>query len=314
MSEKDETTIEAKLQEPFEPNDIKWRVRQSGIANGKAWLIVLPYITGRAIQKRLDDVFGVAGWQVEIEETKALDGIICTLSLFINGQWVKKQDVAPKTDIEPLKGGSSGALKRAGALAGIGRYLYQLKEGFATCVPCEYQGHAKNNFLTVYADSKSKSKTAGNYQSVDWEPPQLPDWALPGIDLEKFSAAILKAENISDLESAYQDAYRFATSFSKLQLLAQFKAERELTIARLNDEALSDVKVRYDNVNKWLDGKIANFAAIPYAETVNTVCTRTAEELAKKCQGQVFDKEALFTKLKAAALARINIINATEAK
>lgn len=302
-----EKSIEARLQEPFEPNDIKWRVRQSGLKNGRAWMIVLPYITGRAIQNRLDDVFGVGGWEVLQEETKNGDGFICTLSMLVNDRWVRKQDVAQKTDIEALKGGASGALKRAGALAGIGRYLYQLKEGFADCVPCEYRSQAVNNFDTVYEDKK-KGRAQGNWMCVDWTPPQLPEWALPGLDSSKFSKAIADAKNIMDIDIAYNDAYRWASSFSRQDLVDMFKDEKKAAVNKLDNEAKDNIAERFNVVSKWLEGEIRGINLVPDSGTVHLVGERIREQLAVKCQGQYFNKESLYTNLKQAVSNRVNAI------
>jgi len=40
------------------------------------------------------------------------------------GEWVEKQDGSGASDMEPFKGGISGALKRAATAWGIGRELY----------------------------------------------------------------------------------------------------------------------------------------------------------------------------------------------
>ena len=45
-----------KFDEPFSPEDIEWRIQQSGkTRDGKVWAMVLAYVTNRAIMKRLDD-------------------------------------------------------------------------------------------------------------------------------------------------------------------------------------------------------------------------------------------------------------------
>ncbi|MEY0317225.1 Rad52/Rad22 family DNA repair protein, partial [Providencia rettgeri] len=69
-----------KLDEPFSPNDIEWRVQQSGKTNkGDCWAMVLAYVTNRAIQKRLDEVCGKQGWKNEF--TPAPDkGVMCGCS------------------------------------------------------------------------------------------------------------------------------------------------------------------------------------------------------------------------------------------
>ncbi len=169
------------LQEPFDPNDISWRTQQSGLSNGKPWMIVLPYITSRAIQQRLDEAVGPFGWEVKQEETANQDGFLCSLSILHDGRWITKQEVAPRTAIEPLKGGASGALKRAGAMWGIGRYLYHLESNFTTCTLCDHQSAAFNNF------SRIKDKKTEQYFGVDWIAPKLPEWALPGLKCSKFS-------------------------------------------------------------------------------------------------------------------------------
>ncbi len=43
----------------------------------------------------------------------------------VSGEWVEKQDGSGPTDMEPFKGGISGALKRAAVAWGIGRELYR---------------------------------------------------------------------------------------------------------------------------------------------------------------------------------------------
>ena len=81
------------LQNPFDPNDIEWRTRQSGVSNaGKPWMIVLPYITSRAIQQRLDEVFGPFGWEVKQEETNCGTGFFCSISVLHDGRWVSRSE------------------------------------------------------------------------------------------------------------------------------------------------------------------------------------------------------------------------------
>lgn len=294
------TSIEARLQEPFEPNDIKWRVQQSGVSKGRVWMIVLPYITGRAIQKRLDDVFGVTGWEVEQKETQAGDGFLTTLRVYHDNRWVSKTDVAPKTGIEPLKGGASGGLKRAGALLGIGRYLYQLESGFAQCVPCDNRYKAIHN----YAEIKDKNNGGTKY-GVDWQAPHLPDWALPGLDTSKFEQAIIEAKSAIEVKNRYDQAYCWANSFSRLDLIENFKGVRDETLNKLKKEAVDNVKKNEDEVQEWLDQKIKNIESTSYASAVHSVAGSISEELVLKCEGQHFDKEKFYKQLKDAVKQRV---------
>lgn len=139
MTETGRTTkdIAELLAAPFDPFDIEWRVQKAGESNGKKWAMVLAYVTNRAIMERLDDVFGIAGWQNEYHPMPD-GGIICGITASIetkNGQdseWITKYDGADKTSIEATKGGLSNAMKRAGVQWGIGRYLYRLETTFVT--------------------------------------------------------------------------------------------------------------------------------------------------------------------------------------
>lgn len=162
-----------RLTEVFVPTDIEWRVQRSGKGSKGVWAMVLAYVTNRAIQQRLDDVCGPENWKNEF--VKAPDGgVLCGISIKTSsGEWVTKWDGAENTDIEAVKGGLSGSMKRAAVQWGIGRYLYNLDATFAT----------------ITDDGKNSGKLKdGTF--FKWNPPTLPDWALPQIpfDKEKFDS------------------------------------------------------------------------------------------------------------------------------
>ncbi len=165
----------SKLRDPFPAGDIEWRVRTTGMKrDGKRFCMVLAYITARAIQYRLDDVCGPENWRLEEPRILTINGksaFACGISIHIDDEWITKWDVCEPTSasgIDPAKGGFSGAMKRAGAQWGIGRYLYYLDEDFAKVSDSKIDGwnHAK-----IPAD-----KGGGSYY---WQPPRLPEWALP---------------------------------------------------------------------------------------------------------------------------------------
>ena len=321
------------LQEPFNPNDISWRIQQAGLTSGKPWMIVLPYITSRAIQQRLDEVFGTFGWEVEHREIFAprpavnlnltsadtgknkelrylmdslsknidSDGFLTTIRIFDqeNNRWIAKQDVSQLTDIESLKGGASGGLKRAGALLGIGRYLYHLESDFATCTLCDKKAVAFNNF------SKPKDKKTGQYFGVDWIAPKLPEWALPGLECSKFSDAILQSKDLKELNATHANAYRWASSFGQLDKAKQFEEERDNTAKRLADESKDSIAERYSSVDEWLNDQILNLDMVPDNGSVQTVGTRIGQQLTDKCAGQFFDSQEFFARLKAAVKAAV---------
>lgn len=120
-----------RLADEFPPDAIEWRVQSCGDGrNDKPWARVLCYINNRAIQDRLDEVCGMENWQ-NVYAPGPAGGVICGISIRIDDEWITKWDGADNTDIEAVKGGLSNAMKRAGAMWTIGRYLYKLEEAWA---------------------------------------------------------------------------------------------------------------------------------------------------------------------------------------
>lgn len=151
----------SKLAEPFPAEDVEWRIGRSGEKNGRAWATCFAYIDNRAIQSRLDEVCGIGGWQNQLVQVSG--GWLCGISIKINDEWVTKWDGSDATDFEAFKGGISGSQKRAASQWGIGRYLYNLEEGWA-----DIRENGK------FYQAKSK-----DHDAFKWNPPQLPAWALP---------------------------------------------------------------------------------------------------------------------------------------
>lgn len=159
------------LTAPFPAEDIEWREQRNGVKNGKPWTIVLAYVTNRAIQNRLDDVVGPASWKNEFTPGPG-GGVLCGISIHIDGEWVTKWDGADNTDIESVKGGLSDAMKRAAVQWGIGRYLYRLEANFAVI-------DERGNHRGIAYGSDADRKARKNPVYFRWNPPPLPPWALP---------------------------------------------------------------------------------------------------------------------------------------
>lgn len=123
-----------KLREPFRKEELEFRVGATN--NDKSMGLALAYVQVRAIQNRLDELFGVDGWTVSYKEISA--GFICSLSIKINDRWITKEDGAGMTEYESVKGGISNAFKRVASSGfGIGRYLYNAKKNW---YPIRQQG------------------------------------------------------------------------------------------------------------------------------------------------------------------------------
>jgi hypothetical protein len=117
-----------KLAAYFPPEDLEWKPIAVSKKTGKA--LVAAYITNRAILDRLDEVCGPADWRNEFKAGPA-GGVLCGISIYIeredgSAEWITKWDGAENTDVEAVKGGLSGSMKRAASQWNIGRYLYRL--------------------------------------------------------------------------------------------------------------------------------------------------------------------------------------------
>lgn len=139
-----------KLKAPFKPEEIEFRVGSTNKDKTKG--LALAYVTNRAIQNRLDEVFTPFGWQNSFREWKGTSQI-CGISVWDDkkNEWITKWDGADDSQTEAIKGGLSDSMKRAAYQWGIGRYLYELPD---TWVPLD------------------------EYKKLAYEP-QLPKWALP---------------------------------------------------------------------------------------------------------------------------------------
>ena len=150
-----------RLAEPFDPDQLEWRVGRTGTGARGPWVHVLAYQTSRAVMDRFDEVCGPESWVNEFRAGPG-GGVICRIAVNIEGcGWVAKEDGAENTDIEAVKGGLSGAMKRAAVQWGCGRYLYGLEETFG---------------IVHEFGLNSAGKGADRFR---WNPPSLPDWALP---------------------------------------------------------------------------------------------------------------------------------------
>jgi len=114
------------LAAPFTEDEVKFK---PAVVSGNRAL-ALPYVDARAIQDRLDEVLGVAGWQDEYECLP--DGaVVCRLRLRLGDEWITKMDVGGMSEQpdegDRRKAAFSDALKRAAVKFGVGRYLYRLE-------------------------------------------------------------------------------------------------------------------------------------------------------------------------------------------
>ena len=160
LSDKELQSLFNMLSDPFDPADIEWRIQGTPRQKGNRYTaMILPYITNRAVQKRLDDVFGPWGWKNEYMPVTVGNQInmLCGISVKVNDEWVTKWDGANPSDVESFKGAISDSMKRAAVEWGIGRYLYKLPKYWATV----------------------EKVTEKIYKIPPQSRPKFPAWALP---------------------------------------------------------------------------------------------------------------------------------------
>jgi hypothetical protein len=165
-----------RLADPFDPAAIEWRVGQVTKDGRRCYL--LAYLTARHVMTRLDNVVGAENWQDDYQQGPD-GGIMCRIGVRVTGgEWVWKTDGAENTAVEAVKGGYSGAFKRAAVKWGIGRYLYDLD----TVWQQVEEGWANGRGVDVSAKGKGH---------LGWVPtPTLPTWALPGATLDELEALL----------------------------------------------------------------------------------------------------------------------------
>ncbi|MCF6442055.1 Rad52/Rad22 family DNA repair protein [Pseudoalteromonas luteoviolacea] len=261
--------IQKLLSNPLEAHDVEFLVTDKTISkDGSIWVKVVPYITARAVQQRLDDIFGLTGWRNEFREVKG--GQMCGLSLLIEDQWITKWDGAPLTEIEALKGALSGAGKRAAVQFGIGRYLYAIEPYYINCQLLTDKSECTANYVLVRHDTSENEST---YLAAQWETPELPSWALPQADFEPYIQEINNSDTETKLREAYTKAIKYAEALGRKDLKDQVNKARKEQLELVKDSAARKRKEQLEGFRK----KFSSFK-----QQLETAENETVLELAYK--------------------------------
>ena len=140
FSEEEQKDLVARLEVPFAPNEIKWRVVKTGQRGRRG--AILPFADPRAYTDRLNQLFTPGGWsrvcvvshvpslcrQKEdkvIVTAKVLSAVAVTIHRLgshtgAGEEWADEQNAATTADAQ--------AFKRACSYFGLGRYLYRFQE------------------------------------------------------------------------------------------------------------------------------------------------------------------------------------------
>jgi hypothetical protein len=136
LSEERWRDISKRLQEPFYPEAVEFRV-QGKVNEQTGRAAAVAYVDARAVQDRLDNVVGAGQWSFDWTPLVIENGevMIAKGTLTIHG--VSKSDAGTASNFEQSLGAVSHCFKRAAVHWGIGRYLYALPVSW---VPAEKSG------------------------------------------------------------------------------------------------------------------------------------------------------------------------------
>ena len=117
--EHDWATWMTKLQEPFDPEEVDYRVAHHNL--------VVAYVDARTVAKHLDEAVGAQNWSFDwsVISLNAKGEVAFAKGILTIGG-VTKCDIGDASNQDASKGAVSDALKRAAVLFGVGRYLYDL--------------------------------------------------------------------------------------------------------------------------------------------------------------------------------------------
>lgn len=106
---------------PLSIDEIDFRLQS---INKGQYATILAYKDARSDMKRLDERFGMFGWQKKYEVIAG--NLFCSVGIYHKefNQWIWKQDVGTESMQDKEKGQASDAFKRACFNLGVGRELY----------------------------------------------------------------------------------------------------------------------------------------------------------------------------------------------
>ena len=272
-----------KLKEPFEEEEIEWRVQQCGKSkNGKIWALIVPYIQNRAIQNRLDSVVGGTNWTNRFTEVMGGgSGFLCTISIrdTETNEWLDKTDGANLTGIEAIKGGISDSMKRAAVQWGIGRYLYTYDAFWAENIQ---DGYPDKNARTISIVSKKDNiqgwcyppKLNGTPKMGESIPPATAPAPAPATDKQlRFIKVLMdtkkfEGDNIKLWESStnflsnkdIQTATNASKLVEKLKALPDQPKDKDIKVGvlvdieRLENDHYDAIPHRENGRKKYLEG------------------------------------------------------------
>lgn len=224
------------LRAPFGDDELEKKV-QSTTGDKKQGMVAF-YVSARAIQNRLDEVFGFDGWKTSYKEVNG--GYICSLAVRVNGEWITKEDGAPATQFESIKGGISNAFKRVASSGfGIGRYLY---DAIPEWHPIKQQGKGYVFVNPEQIKLKLKKKTTSQAPKKVEKPKEEPKSEKILVIDRKNESMMIGTEKAQEIINRYS---KFKGGEFKIKAIMNFYGVDSMAYLRNRDLAELE-KYRFD--------------------------------------------------------------------
>lgn len=222
----------------FHDAQIEWRAQTVNAEKG--WALMVPYITARAVQSRLDEFCGASNWKSVYRDVKSHTkegetvNMMCGISIRCAredcAEWITKFDGAQPTDIEGFKGSISGAFRRAAVSWGIGRFLYELEPAFVNISTTKDAKKERMNFKRVW---------------YYYDKPKLPEWAQDKTPVEPVIELVADPVEVAGFTGTYTE------------ILEQMKKDnRYLKGVTPNESPLPDAIEAAEKSGKYTDQDI----------------------------------------------------------
>src|SRR5262245_32889328 len=162
VSEESWRDISKRLQEPFDPDEVEFRV-QGKVNEQTGRAAAVAYVDARVVQDRLDSVVGAGNWSFDWTPVVIDKGEVMIAKGILTVHGVSKSDAGTASNFEQSLGAVSHCFKRAAVHWGIGRYLYSLPMNW---VPADKGGRIPDQ---VVRELRSKLPRPGLNQDVRTE-------------------------------------------------------------------------------------------------------------------------------------------------
>lgn len=260
--ENNEKDYQRLLSDPFEEDEVEWRVQASGHQiSGKAWVRLVPYIDSRAVQQRLDNVMGVAGWENAFTPTPDGRGMLCGITIHYPDRSVTKWDGAEipralteeeikngkRENIDPIKTALSNAEKRSSVQHGLGRYLYKFEVQYGLLKEVQNRWNLSNGATFI------EIKKGQQLVKYEWFPLKMPEWAMPSVQSKLLIKNISTAEDVLLLRSAFKHATNYANSFNRPELIEYIIKAKDERKFELNKISQAENESTRQEIFDWLE-------------------------------------------------------------